>query len=549
MSRALLSSYGMDFLDEDDDLLLGFVSEAAQKGRVVNGYQAKYVNRYYGTRLQNRELSDHLQIICNISANEEGTQELKSFDVHNIGSSVWKLSILNECTDEEKTYPGERKLIINKANGKEGLLVVNVMNADILPSYLPGEEVELQMIGVAVDVDYYKSRDEGDEKTPGEYKLADGFMCGTQFLYNHQVLPEGTVRDIDYSTNDWIAVRGTVKQAYLHKIMIDEENELTRYVETIIETDFGDLKISHSIDQIKEEQRDNTKPGSDFIGVIVLQGDALINKYENGIVFDYLFKDLESLEACFRQNNARFKKFIRLAIKKNSKVEKAGENLIETLVSSTKKVNHSLRVVNSSLEDLNSNIDGIMNKANKIMKSLDKSKILSFVNLGLNVADLCATVSGFMMISEHLDEIAKELSSVSKDVKGIVKHQEFLDQKEVKALINEYGNLLNKEKVGKKVSTEERYKLVDDMYLTLGVLIDCFKNDVGHREVYYDAISSMLPLYIVSICNFDRSHYFSYGCLHISHDKYVKMRNSVFFTKIRFFRELVDGQHKKSSSV
>jgi len=106
MSRALLSSYGMDFLDEDDDLLLGFVSEAAQKGRVVNGYQAKYVNRYYGTRLQNRELSDHLQIICNISANEEGTQELKSFDVHNIGSSVWKLSILNECTDEEKTYPG-----------------------------------------------------------------------------------------------------------------------------------------------------------------------------------------------------------------------------------------------------------------------------------------------------------------------------------------------------------------------------------------------------------------------------------------------------------
>ena len=108
--------------------------------------------------------------------------------------------------------------------------------------------------------------------------------------------------DIDYFTNDWIAVRGTVKQAHLQQIMIDKENELTRYVETIVETDFGELKISHSFDQIKEEQRENIKTGAEFIGTIVLQGDALIFGFENGIILDYE-NDLKALRFALEKGN------------------------------------------------------------------------------------------------------------------------------------------------------------------------------------------------------------------------------------------------------
>ena len=250
------------------------------------------------------------------------------------------------------------------------------------------------------------------------------------------------------------------------------------------------------------------------------------------------FKDAESLEACFRQNNAKFKEFIRFAIEKDKSVSDIGKELMDAFLSSSEKVNHSIEIVNHSLSDLNKNINDFSNAADKIINSFEKSKILSFINIGLNAANLCSTIAGFEIMSEHLDEISKELSEVSKDVKDVVKHQERLDRKEVEKLINCYANLLNKEKVGDEISLDERYRMVDDMYLTIGVLLDCFRDDIGHREVYYEALSALIPMYIVSICKFDRAHYFEHSCLHISHDKYVKILDEL--TNLNFFKKIQD---------
>ena len=250
------------------------------------------------------------------------------------------------------------------------------------------------------------------------------------------------------------------------------------------------------------------------------------------------FKDLESIEACFRQNNARFKEFINIAVAKEKGIEEVGKELMDAFLSSSEKVNHSINVINNTLSDVNKNVNDIANAADQILKKMDKSKILSFVNTGLNAANLCATAAGFAVMSEHLDEISKELNTLSKDVGDILEHQENLDQKNVEKLINNYGNILNKESVGREISLDERYELVDDMFLTIKFLLKCFMEDVGHRQVYYDALSALLPMYIVSICKFDREHYFAYGKLHMHHDKYVSILNE--FSSLDFFKEIQD---------
>lgn len=250
------------------------------------------------------------------------------------------------------------------------------------------------------------------------------------------------------------------------------------------------------------------------------------------------FKDLESIEACFRQNNARFKEFINIAVAKDKSVEEVGKEILDSFLSSAEKVNHSINAINNSLSDVNKNINDMANVADQIIKKMDKSRILSFVNTGLNAANLCASVAGFAIMSEHLDEISKELEELSKSVGDIIKHQEHLDEKNVEKLISKYGNILNNESVGKEVSIDERYELVDDMSLTIKFLIKCFKEDIGHRQVYYEALSSLIPMYIVSICKFDREHYFAYGKLHVHHDKYVNVLRE--FDSLEFFKGIQD---------
>ena len=58
------------------------------------------------------------------------------------------------------------------------------------------------------------------------------------------------------------------------------------YIRCIIGTQYGDLELVHTIDQVAEEQRCNIKAGAIVSGAFVLSGDAAIYEYEKGMVLD-----------------------------------------------------------------------------------------------------------------------------------------------------------------------------------------------------------------------------------------------------------------------
>jgi hypothetical protein len=56
------------------------------------------------------------------------------------------------------------------------------------------------------------------------------------------------------------------------------------YMDVVISTEFGDLEIVHTMDQIHEDQRELVKVGSIVSGMFILTGDVAIASYKNGIV-------------------------------------------------------------------------------------------------------------------------------------------------------------------------------------------------------------------------------------------------------------------------
>ena len=81
-------------------------------------------------------------------------------------------------------------------------------------------------------------------------------------------------------------IRGTVKSAYWGSVEFGEE-KWPSFIKVIINTQFGDLEIVHTEDQIKEEQKELIKVGSVVNGLFRLSGDVAIFDYQKGYIKDF----------------------------------------------------------------------------------------------------------------------------------------------------------------------------------------------------------------------------------------------------------------------
>ena len=92
---------------------------------------------------------------------------------------------------------------------------------------------------------------------------------------------------------------------------------------------------------------------------------------------------------------------------------------------------------------------------------------------------------------------------------------------------------------------------MNKMSLTIDVIGECFVKDIGNRNVYLDAISMLLPMYIVTIWKYDRMHYFAYGDFHINRDTFIKkidqFTTSDFFEAIQEYAFLNKEQSQRDS--
>lgn len=275
-----LENYGMEFFCENEDNYMGLMSLAAKEGKAIKGYyDLPYFNKHFGDA----------QIILRTAKNT-GSDGLvaEDIDTHSSGSSIWEVCVHGaniERTDKDLL---SRRVAVTRLNDEGGLAVVNLVNADVLPSFLEGDIIKMQVIGLAVDIDYFENEEEYARSVPdteaGEkYLIGEGAVICTGLLQNRGV--DSPNFETDENLDDITAVRGTVKALYWGILRI-EEYEQKSFIRCIIDTDFGELEIVHTVEQVGESMRDNMKVGAtvSFFGVI--SGDVAIYEYEKGIVRD-----------------------------------------------------------------------------------------------------------------------------------------------------------------------------------------------------------------------------------------------------------------------
>ena len=276
----MLESYGLGFFEDSDETLMGLVGYAAKNGKTIPGY---YGTPYIFMPAGNAEFW------IGTEKDEGGTLHITDFHTHCAGNNVWELIASEIQLDQDSHSKTERILMFNSGMEAGGILPVDVINADVLPSFLKGEKVKLQVVAPCLDVKYFETEEDYADSLPADNRgkkwlIDDGALMPLSFLANHIVgnYEEGK----KYENDCYVTFRATVKELHVGTFEMGGEKNNT-FIRCVAETQFGPLEFHHSYNQVPEEMRDHIHVGAIISGVCIISADAAIDEYQNGVVKDY----------------------------------------------------------------------------------------------------------------------------------------------------------------------------------------------------------------------------------------------------------------------
>lgn len=291
-----MECYGLQHMIDDEEQIRALLFLTAQTGKKIPAYSGLYCNKYYKS----------LQIVVGEIINHETKSlEIQSGHTHNAGNSFWKCRVIQEINPEE--YGDlDMRLLVEPISGHRSMTVIDVINADILPSYAPGEIIDLQVIAKARSATFYPDEAAFDEaegqktsipmskdgKREERYlSLAAGFPMPSGYMHNHTVKNEDDRQGIPNTDDDkWVYLRGILvdKLGYYPCQLPGKEDKPVNHPLPAgkIDTYFGKIHIMYNLYGLSREQQELVQKGNTVSVVCNIQGDALIDEYEEGIVIN-----------------------------------------------------------------------------------------------------------------------------------------------------------------------------------------------------------------------------------------------------------------------
>lgn len=292
---------GLDFLLEDDDTINGLLSYVAQTGNSVKGYYGlPYINKVCG----------HGQFILRTELADDGKYNVTGIDVHATSRCVWDVCLSDMNLTPKSADKLERRCAIRRKDGS-GLAVINLVNADVLPCFDDGEEVKLQVNAFPVSIEYYKDEEayadaQPEGKDGKKWLIAEGAIFPSGLLSNRN--PNSHMFEKDDDMDDLMLVRGTVKELWHGKMDFGEE-KWNAFIRCILDTEWGELQISHTLEDVDEKHRDNLHEGATVSALVRIMADPAIYEYENGMILDEAH-DLAILRSTFEGADAERMRYV-----------------------------------------------------------------------------------------------------------------------------------------------------------------------------------------------------------------------------------------------
>jgi len=244
-------------------------SLAAGTGQRIPAYGGEYY-RYW--------LGDAQVVVRTWNNYETGEMEIGGMDTHAASDAVWECEIADDLTPEYYDCLS-RRLLVSGEQG--GAAVVEVVNADVLPTFAVGTKVKLNMVGFPKWVQYY---DNGEEYCAAQKNKDEILEEGDIYAYGYAVSHDSE-SGIQTDEENLVLLRGVVKDVKVGESYMGME-PMTTFIRTTVETVFGDVELCHIAEQVVEEQKEKVKVGATVSTLCFLSGDAAVGGLVGGVFFD-----------------------------------------------------------------------------------------------------------------------------------------------------------------------------------------------------------------------------------------------------------------------
>lgn len=277
-----MECFGLQHMVRTREDAAALLRRAVEDGKRVPAWSGAYYNLHY----------DCLQIIANCEEDPEtGRPEILSGHTHCAGTALWQCRVLQELAPPPGSSGMDRRLLVAPAEGGS-MTVVDIMNAEILPSYAPGEIIEMQVIMKTEEAGFYRGM-EGDHNAKALEEANLPVLEGRR-MWDGCPMPVGYLRGMRENRNSPSgADTGGESRVWL-RATIEGKGWFTsdlpgKYGQTMerqlpdckVMTDYGKLYV-----MLNSLYSHKTAPGvrSSFLGS--LQGDVMVGSYEDGMVTD-----------------------------------------------------------------------------------------------------------------------------------------------------------------------------------------------------------------------------------------------------------------------
>ena len=198
--------------------------------------------------------------------------------------TVWKLRSRGIDLTPEDGWTSRKRGCFSDAKSGQGLVVVNVMNADTIPSYRKDEIINVKVAFIPDWMNLYESEEELEEDArrnpehgiPVNRRLGEVSAVGLRYARSKQA-EDGVDKNYWDDVTDIKAVITEVSYGTI------QDGEVTKreYFCCTVDTEFGPLEILQKIDKVDEAEKEKIKEGSIVFASGVILADPLIDGNEN----------------------------------------------------------------------------------------------------------------------------------------------------------------------------------------------------------------------------------------------------------------------------
>ena len=119
----MLENFGLDFFEEDETTLMGFIGYLAQEGKGITGY--------YGTPYLFKSMGNP-EFWVKTERNEENKLEVTGFDSHCANMCVWEMIHSGIDITPKGSSKLSKTIMFNSATTHGGLIPIEIISAEVL---------------------------------------------------------------------------------------------------------------------------------------------------------------------------------------------------------------------------------------------------------------------------------------------------------------------------------------------------------------------------------------------------------------------------------